>query len=132
MRQDARRSCCGEGWGRSGLYDEVTGRIIGELERGNVPWVQPWGASKTALRLPKNGLAEQSYSGINILILWGAVIDSGYPTQARLTFRQALALGGHVRKGERGYSVCYADRFTPKSEIERVRTEGEEPNSTPS
>jgi antirestriction protein ArdC len=26
-----------------------------------------------------------------------------------LTFRQALALGGHVRKGEKGTTVVYAD-----------------------
>lgn len=131
MRQDGQGPSGGEQGSRKDLYGEVTDRIIGELERGNVPWVQPWGAAKTALGLPRNGLTGQSYSGINILILWGAAIEGGYPTQAWLTFRQALALGGHVRRGERGYSVCYADRFTPRSEIERARNEGDEPNSIP-
>ena len=36
--------------------------------------------------------------------------------QRWLAFQQAKALGGNVRKGERGTTVCYADRFTPKRE----------------
>ncbi|MBL7372416.1 DUF1738 domain-containing protein, partial [Escherichia coli] len=30
------------GQDRTSLYDEITGKIIGELEAGRVPWVQPW------------------------------------------------------------------------------------------
>ena len=51
-----------------------------------------------------------------MLILWGAVIEHGFSGQSWLTFRQALGLGGHVRKGERGTTVVYADRFTPDDE----------------
>jgi antirestriction protein ArdC len=29
------------GQGRTSLYDEITGKIIAELEAGRVPWVQP-------------------------------------------------------------------------------------------
>jgi antirestriction protein ArdC len=29
------------GSGRTSLYDEITGKIIAELEAGRVPWVQP-------------------------------------------------------------------------------------------
>ena len=60
-------------------------------------------------------------SGINILILWGAAIEHGFTGQSWLTFRQALSLGGHVRKGERGTTVVYADRFVPVDE-KRART----------
>ena len=35
--------------------------------------------------------------------------------------RQALALGGNVRNGERGTSVVYADRFVPDDEKRRAR-----------
>ena len=48
-----------------------------------------------------------------MLILWGAVIEHGFSGQSWLTFRQALGLGGHVSKGERGTTVVYADRFVP-------------------
>src|ERR1700675_3471896 len=49
-------------------------------------------------------------------------------SQNWLTFRQALDIGGNVRKGERGTTVCYADRFIPQSERERAEKDGEEPD----
>ena len=118
---------------RANLYDEITNKIIAELEAGRVPWVQPWGtsAAKAPLGLPKNAATSRSYSGINVLILWGAVIEHGFPGQGWLTFRQALSLGGNVRKGERGTTVVYADRFTPEDEKRRAREAGEEAHAIP-
>jgi antirestriction protein ArdC len=116
---------------RASLYQEVTDQIIAELEQGRVPWVQPWGGAKAGLGLPSNAATGRRYSGVNILILWGAVIERCFETQHWLTFRQALDLGGNVRKGERGTTVCYADRFIPKSEIERTAKEGGEPEAIP-
>jgi len=126
---------------RASVYDEVTCKIIAELEAGRLPWVQPWGRTgATAPGLPCNALTARAYSGINILILWGAVIEQGYPTQSWLTFRQAQEAGGCVRKGERGVSVVYADRFTPEAERiarsamakipDRFRSSSASPSST--
>ncbi|WP_024844359.1 ArdC family protein [Paracoccus pantotrophus] len=124
-RQD--RTARAGGSKRTNLYDEITGKIIAELEAGRFPWVQPWGkaAAKAPLGLPQNASTGRRYSGINILILWGAVVQHGFPGQGWLTFRQALSLGGHVRKGERGTTVVYADRFTPEDEKRRAREAGE-------
>ena len=114
--------------GEVSLYDEVTGKIIAQLEAGRFPWVQPWGRAKgAALALPRNGVTGRRYSGINILLLWGAVIEHGYPSQGWVTFRQALAAGGAVRRGERGTTVVFADRFTPKAEQERADRDGDAP-----
>lgn len=79
---------------RANLYDEITDKIVAELEAGRVPWVQPWGtaAVKAPLAMPRNAATGRQYSGINVLILWGAVIEHGYAAQTWLTFRQALAL----------------------------------------
>jgi antirestriction protein ArdC len=122
-----------DGGARSSIYDDITSRIIAELEAGWLPWVQPWGtaSAKAPLALPRNAATQRQYSGINILILWGAVVQQGYPTQAWLTFRQALALGGNVRKGERGTTVVYADRFTPEDEKRRARETGDTPGQIP-
>lgn len=98
---------------RASLYDEVTAKIIAQLEAGIFPWVQPWRAAAAVPGLPRNAVSGRPYSGINVLILWGAVIEGCYPSQDWLTFRQALAAGGCVRKGERGQTIFYADRFTP-------------------
>jgi len=121
------------GQDRTSLYDEITDKIIDELEAGRVPWVQPWGtaAAKAPLAIPKNASTARRYSGINVLILWGAVIERGFAGQSWLTFRQALSLGGHVRKGERGTTVVYADRFVPKDEKRRAREDGGEAQAIP-
>jgi antirestriction protein ArdC len=120
------------GEGRASLYEEITSKIIGELEAGRVPWVQPWGThTKAQLAMPKNAATCRAYSGINVLILWGAVVERGFAGQSWLTFRQALSLGGHVRKGERGVTVVYADRFVPSDEQRRAREVGEEAQAVP-
>lgn len=96
------------------LYAQVTRKIIGELEAGRLPWVQPWGsAGGPSPALPRNALSGRCYSGINILMLWGAVIEGGWPSQRWITYKQAIAAGGFVRKGEHGTMVVYADRFVP-------------------
>ena len=121
------------GPGRTSLYDEITTKIISELEAGRLPWVQPWGtaAAKAPLAMPRNAATGRQYSGINVLILWGAVISHGYSGQSWVTFRQALALGGNVRKGEHGTTVVYADRFVPDDEKKRARETGEEAAAIP-
>jgi len=118
---------------RTSLYDDITNKIIAELEAGRVPWVQPWGtaAAKAPLAMPANAATGRQYSGINVLILWGAVIEHGFPVQSWLTFRQALSVGGHVRKGERGTTVVYADRFIPDDEKRRAQETGEEAQAIP-
>ena len=121
------------GQDRTSLYAEITDKIIAELEAGRVPWVQPWGtaAAKAPLAMPKNATTQRRYSGVNVLILWGAVIERGFVGQSWLTFRQALSLGGNVRKGEHGTTVVYADRFLPEDEKRRAQEAGQEARAIP-
>jgi antirestriction protein ArdC len=120
------------GRSRTSLYQEITDKIIADLEAGSVPWVQPWGtsAARAALGMPENAATQRRYSGINVLILWAAAMDRGFSAQSWLTFRQALGLGGNVRKGERGTTVVYADRL-PDEERQRAERDGDEPNAIP-
>ena len=74
-------------------------------------------------------MPQRRYRAVNTLILWGAVIEKGFASQSWLTFRQALNLGGHVRRGETGTTVVYADRFVPKDEKARARETGDEPEA---
>ncbi len=110
----ARRAAASETRRRARLYDEVTARIVAELEAGRVPWVQPWDAAAFAPGLPRNADSGRSYSGINILILWGEAAARGFAAQRWLTFRQALGAGGAVRRGEKARRSIYVARFTPK------------------
>ena len=109
---------------RTSLYQEITDKIVAELEAGPraLGPALGHGAAKASLAMPKNAATKRRYSGINVLILWRAVIDRGFAGQSWLTFRQALGLGGHVRKGERGTTVVYADRFVPERRTPPRRT----------
>jgi antirestriction protein ArdC len=117
--------------GKDNIYREITDKIIAELERGIVPWVQPWTSSKQlcTLGLPVNGLTRRSYSGINILLLWSALEEKGFASPYWLTFKQCLAMGGSVRKGEHGTHVYFADKFVPQKEKVRADETGDEPNA---
>ena len=131
MSRSTTRKCFGGE--RTNFYDDITNKIITELEKGRFPCVQPWDApsAKAQLAMPKNASTNRAYSGINVLILWGEVIEKAYTGQSWLTFRQALALGGHVRKGEHGTTVVYADRFIPDDARRRAAQSGGEARAIP-
>lgn len=104
---------------KNDVYSQVTDRIIADLEKGELTWLKPWSAGNMAGRIARplrhNGLG---YGGINVLMLWGAAMEAGYSSACWMTFRQAMELGAHVRKGEKGSMVVYASTIS--------RTEGEE------
>ncbi len=80
------------------VYEIVTSRILAELERGVVPWRKPWRTLP-----PANLISKKPYRGINVFLLALA----GYGSQYWLTYRQAQALGGNVRKGEHGTKIVF-------------------------
>src|SRR5947199_5651360 len=94
---------------RRDLYAEVSARIITELEAGAAPWVRPWSASPGA-NTPCNAVSNRPYSGCNVVLLWMAQA-AGYRTPRFLTFKQALELGGNVRKGEHGTKVHFVKQL---------------------
>jgi antirestriction protein ArdC len=116
---------------RNSLYQQITDKIVAELEQGRVPWVQPWANVSAPLGLPKNAATGRAYSGINVLILWVACMERGFGNQKWLTYRQALKLGGHVRKGEKGTTLVYTDRFIPYRERVRAEQTGDDPQAIP-
>lgn len=98
---------------RADIYARITERIVAELEKGVRPWIQPWSAGNATGRITRplryNG---EPYTGMNVLLLWSETMARGYLAPIWVTFRQALELGGHVRKGESSTTVIYASRFT--------------------
>jgi antirestriction protein ArdC len=108
------------------VYSRVTAKIIAELEKGERPWLKPWNAEHAAGKISRplrhNGLP---YSGINVVMLWVEAMEKGYNAPIWMTFRQAQELGGHVRKGEKGSLVVYANAIT-KTEHNDATGEDEE------
>ncbi|KPH78319.1 ArdC family protein [Bosea vaviloviae] len=97
---------------RTDVYARITDRIVAGLEKGVRPWMQPWrsenGSGGVTRPLRHNGLP---YSGMNVLLLWTEAAARGYASPIWMTFKQALELGGAVRKGETGSTVVFASRF---------------------
>jgi len=82
------------------VYEYITDRITALLTQGTVPWHKPWTA-RTGL--PRNFVSQKPYRGINVFLL----IAMSYESPLWLTFRQALQLGGSVRKGEKACQVVF-------------------------
>lgn len=100
------------------IHQHVTDTIIAQIEAGTPPWRKPWtgGAGAAALPLRHNG---EPYRGVNILMLWASAEISGFASERWMTFKQAVELGGSVKKGSKcARSVFYGtfEKDTDKSE----------------
>ena len=79
------------------IYESVTDKIIQLIEENRtLPWCKPWQVTP-----PASAVSGRPYRGINALIL----SSTSYKEHRWLTFRQALDLGGNVRKGEKATQV---------------------------
>ena len=98
---------------RQDVYSRITSQIVAQLEKGVRPWAKPWNADHAAGRITRplrhNG---QAYSGINVVSLWMSAELQGFSAPIWMTFRQAAELDAHVRKGEKGSLVVYANAIT--------------------
>lgn len=88
------------------LYTEVTSRILSELQTGAAPWIKPWSATP-GLNHPHNAVSQRPYSGCNVVLLW----MKQHAIPRYLTFKQALELGGNVKKGEHGTRVYFVKQL---------------------
>lgn len=94
------------------IYSSITQKIINDLEKGELTWRKPWNSENLSgnvmLPLRWNKIP---YTGINTIMLWATAADKGYSSPYWMTFKQAIDLKAHVRKGEKGTTVVYADKI---------------------
>lgn len=91
---------------RADVYERITAQIVAALEAGTRPWLKPWAGNGIPTRpLRQNGIP---YRGINTVLLWMETAAKGYGSPFWLTYKQAAAMGAHVRKGEKSALVVYA------------------------
>ncbi|QDU80744.1 DNA primase TraC [Polystyrenella longa] len=91
---------------RRDIYQEITDQILALLDRGTVPWQNPIRRG-TGNGWPKNLTNNKQYRGINVFLLAMQAWDQGFGSDYWLTFRQAKAKGGSVRKGEQSSLVTF-------------------------
>lgn len=97
------------------VYDIITNMIIERLEQGEIPWRQPW---RAATQWPTNLVSKREYRGVNVMVLAMQRRQSPY----WLTFKQAQALGGAPKKGEKACPVVFW-KFTDELDEETGKTE---------
>lgn len=100
---------------RTDLYAQVTDKIIAELETGAAPWVKNWNGQADAMT-PANASTGRPYRGINVLVLWAHAQAHGYASPRYVTFKQALAAGAPVRKGEHGTQIYFFKPVVAKAD----------------
>ena len=87
------------------LYQQITDKIINQLEKGVAPWQQPW--SSIGGGMPVNVVSRRQYRGVNTLLLWAAAGEHNYQSNLWGTYRQWDTLGGHVNRGERSTKIIF-------------------------
>ena len=78
------------------IYEEITNRIISQLEKGEIPWHKPWSGVVSGAY---NRVSKKPYSLLNQMILQH---DGEYAT-----YKQWSELGGKVKKGEKAEIVVF-------------------------
>lgn len=106
---------------RKEIESKVTDSIIAALEQGVAPWRKPWTAG--AFDMPTSVATGKAYRGINWLILESKRMEKGYARNLWLTFKQAKAMGGKVRKGEKSTAIVFWRIVKAEKDIDGKREE---------
>ena len=77
-------------------YETQAETLLQSIKSGVAPWVKPW----QSLGAQKNAKTGREYNGGNALYLGAVQEEMGYELPLWLTWKQAAALGGHVKQGE--------------------------------
>ncbi len=84
------------------IREEITRQLIEAIEAGTPPWRQGWSVPL----LHRNAQTGKSYSGINNLLLAGALAKSGNcAIDEWMTFKQAKAAGHSIKKGAKASHI---------------------------
>jgi len=103
----------------STIYDQVTQKIIEQLEAGAAPWIKPWQADNTADR---NIVSGKAYKGVNRLLLGMSSMVNGFASPVWATYKQWAEQGAQVQKGSKGTQIVFfkpmAGKTNDKGETE--------------
>ena len=112
---------------KTDIAQAITASILEKLEAGTKPWVQPWTGAPGRRPLRHCGTA---YRGINTLVLWMAATARGYASPYWMTYRQAEAIGGQVRRGETcSHAVLYKTVDAKEAEGDETAIESNDASS---
>jgi antirestriction protein ArdC len=94
------------------VYTRITQKIIADLEKGELTWRKPWNSKNLSSHVMRPLRSNNiPYTGINTIMLWASAAEKGFQSPYWMTFKQAIDMKAHIRKGEKGVTVVYADKF---------------------
>jgi len=88
------------------IYDMVNEKISGLLDKGIIPWKQPWNNTINN-SFPVNTISKKEYNGINSFMLSAMQIAEGFQSNKWLSFKQIQQLKGTLKKGSKGTPVIF-------------------------
>ncbi len=98
------------------VYQQITDQIIAAMENGVNNWTMPWHRPEIATGRPTNIASGNAYRGVNVVALWVASLQHGFPCGLWGTYRQWLAKGAQVRKGERASLIVFYKEVTREAD----------------
>ena len=90
-------------------YQQITEKIISKLESGEIPWHKPWAAVLNQAVRHSDG---SPYSVFNQMLL--DCVPGEY-----ITFAQAKAEGGHIKKGAKSTTIYLWKHYAKKAKDEK-------------
>ena len=91
------------------LYQEMTDRIVAQMESGDSNWINPMAGSGGG-SWPMNATTGNRYNGVNVLMLMGMAPSA----RAWATFKQWQSKGCKVIKGSKGEAIVFFKQLTVK------------------
>ncbi|MBR3831001.1 MAG: DUF1738 domain-containing protein [Muribaculaceae bacterium] len=85
------------------IYEEITNRIIREIEKGVIPWQRPWRLTNGAVSYDTG----KPYSLLNQILLSSDEEEPEEESKEFLTFNQVKTLGGNVKKGAKSKFIVF-------------------------
>jgi len=85
------------------VHQRITDFVLAKLEAGEIIWRKGW----NSCGMPKNYFTGRHYQGWNMFLLNFITVERSYHTPFFITYKQAQAMGGTIRKGEKGYMAVW-------------------------
>ncbi|MES2379848.1 MAG: zincin-like metallopeptidase domain-containing protein [Bacteroidota bacterium] len=92
-------------------YDVINRIIIKQINKGVIPWEQPWSMDKGSAVMPQNFGSKRAYRGVNFWSLLAEMDERNHSIPYFLTSKQITEKGGTLIKGAKPYYVTYYGKF---------------------
>ena len=86
---------------KTDICERITNGVVASLEKGVAPWRCPMEQGGGKVAIPENAETGAQYRGMNVLMLLISGLSNHYHSNRWMTYKQAQAAGGQVRKGEK-------------------------------